>query len=295
MATCLVTGIVAQADGSPCEDATVTWDSVVTQVVNGQPVQPVIVSTSTDHSGNLQAISLVQGLVMQQRVTTIGVTYPPTTVIVPFLESCAFSQLQTLTSSGSPGGGAGIPEAPNYNGPWARQNNTWVATVASPNIAGGASNFAPLNGVTDASAGAAGVIGECVEAASSAFVPVPISLLGGTTTYVTLVSMSLSSGDWDVGGDVAWESTAATVATTVLAQCTLSTVAPPAAPNFGYGMWAPLPNDFKGAAGAIATRRLNATVTTTVYAVGQIASPNASDVGTTGTQGACYLHARRQR
>lgn len=90
---CAITGTVQNIDGSNCANCSVTFDSQITQVLNGVTYQPLIASTTTDALGNLTAISLPQGLTVQIAVSENGQTFAPYTAIVPFLSAATFDQL----------------------------------------------------------------------------------------------------------------------------------------------------------------------------------------------------------
>jgi hypothetical protein len=90
---CTVSGTVTGPDGSAWAYATVTFNSHGVQVLGGIAVQPFMVSASTDVNGNLAAINLAQGLMLQVRVSYSGVTYPPSTAFVPAASTANFSDL----------------------------------------------------------------------------------------------------------------------------------------------------------------------------------------------------------
>jgi len=92
---CQISGPVARADGTLTIYGVVTFNSRSVQVVNGQAIQPFLVSSSTDINGDLQAINLAQGLLLQVKVSDGGVTYPPSTVMIPATATANFSQLFT--------------------------------------------------------------------------------------------------------------------------------------------------------------------------------------------------------
>jgi hypothetical protein len=90
---CAITGTVQNIDGSNCANCTVTFNSQVTQVLNGVTYQPLITSTTTDSSGNLTQITLPQGLAVQIQVSENGQTFAPYSAIVPFLSTVTFDEL----------------------------------------------------------------------------------------------------------------------------------------------------------------------------------------------------------
>jgi hypothetical protein len=109
-AMCTVTGNVVNADGSPFINGVITFNSKNIQVISGVPVNPTNVTTNTDTNGNLRAISLPQGLVVQITVC------PPATgqgqpavcsasysAFIPFAASANFGQLSQGTAL-TPGG-----------------------------------------------------------------------------------------------------------------------------------------------------------------------------------------------
>jgi hypothetical protein len=99
-AMCTVTGSVVQADGSPLKNGTITFNSQRIQVINSTVVNPTVVTTNTDPSGNIRAISLPQGLVMQITVcppaTGQGQSSncaAPYSVFIPFSQTANFGNL----------------------------------------------------------------------------------------------------------------------------------------------------------------------------------------------------------
>ena len=63
---CTVSGVVYAPDGSTIDNGTVTFTPAgqVPQIIGGQAIYPKYVSTTTDSSGNLVPISLLQGAAM---------------------------------------------------------------------------------------------------------------------------------------------------------------------------------------------------------------------------------------
>ena len=96
---CVVMGGVSRIDGSLMPYATVTFNSMVQQIVNGQTLQPFLVSRDTDDAGNLTAVSLVQGMAMQVLVSDGGVTYPATTVMIQRMPSACRRTVRTSTGT----------------------------------------------------------------------------------------------------------------------------------------------------------------------------------------------------
>jgi hypothetical protein len=101
---CTVTGSVVQADGSGLKNGTITFNSQRIQVINSTVVNPTVVTTNTDTAGNIRAISLPQGLVMQITVcppaTGQGQSSncaAPYSVFIPFTQTANFGQLSQGT------------------------------------------------------------------------------------------------------------------------------------------------------------------------------------------------------
>src|SRR5215831_8912007 len=65
---CSITGSIVQADGSPLVNGTITLNSQKIQVVNSVVINPTLVSTNTDANGNIRAVALPQGLLVQVTV-----------------------------------------------------------------------------------------------------------------------------------------------------------------------------------------------------------------------------------
>lgn len=89
---CVISGAVYRVDGTPVRDGTITFDSRVPQTISGTTVQPLIISTVTDATGQLQALTLVQNLAVQIVVSDNGVTYPPMAGLIPAQASADFNQ-----------------------------------------------------------------------------------------------------------------------------------------------------------------------------------------------------------
>jgi len=88
-----VSGAVLALDATPLANATVTFNSLVQQILSGIAVQPIITSRRTDSNGILQPVALPWGLTVIVKVSWNGVTYPPTQAIVPEMDSLTLSQL----------------------------------------------------------------------------------------------------------------------------------------------------------------------------------------------------------
>jgi hypothetical protein len=63
--SCTVSGVVVNPDGTPFVNGSINFNSKTVQVINGLPVYPTIVNTTTDATGSIGAVLLPQGLVMQ--------------------------------------------------------------------------------------------------------------------------------------------------------------------------------------------------------------------------------------
>lgn len=138
-------------------------------------------------------------------------------------------------------------------------------------------------GVVDGSDAAAGKIGEFIEAT----IGVPVALIGAGTT-VNVGSISLTAGDWDAWGSVVYDSSAANLLAINACLSTVSgTFQDPgsAALNTNAGTT----RFSAGTRLTVGPRRLNLTVTTTIY----LAAASAFPAGTSTARG--YLAARRMR
>ena len=71
---CTVSGVVYAPDGSTIDNGTVTFTPAgqVPQIIGGQAIYPKYVSTTTDSSGNLVPISLIQGAAMNVTICQAG-------------------------------------------------------------------------------------------------------------------------------------------------------------------------------------------------------------------------------
>jgi hypothetical protein len=90
-----VSGTVLRVDGNPVQHGTITFNSMVPQSLSSMVVQPIIITATTDTSGNMTTVSLVQGMVLQVYVSDNGRTYPPMIGLVPMASTATFSQIIT--------------------------------------------------------------------------------------------------------------------------------------------------------------------------------------------------------
>lgn len=89
-ATSVVSGVVLNADSTPCAFCTIQFNPLIVQQGN---IAPKIVSTTTDANGNLIPITLTQGLAVQITIAENYVTFAPYTAIVPFSSTATFTQM----------------------------------------------------------------------------------------------------------------------------------------------------------------------------------------------------------
>lgn len=137
-----VTGVVYRTDGSVVINGVVTFDPRIPQTVSsGVLVQPLIVSATTDGEGDLQAITLTQGLFLQVLVSDNGVTYPPASGFVPYSATTTISQILGGTGA-TPGPGPGPGPGPSPGTAFPTSAPVWVwnagtqAWTAMPTSAG---------------------------------------------------------------------------------------------------------------------------------------------------------------
>jgi hypothetical protein len=117
-----------------------------------------------------------------------------------------------------------------------------------------------VRGVTNGSNAAAGDVGEYFSA------NVPLSPGGAISSGVVtnMISLSLTAGDWDVGGNVVWSPAAATIIANAQAAVSTTSAALPDNSNRLIATTVPMTaNDSLGA--PVPVLRVNVTVTTTVY------------------------------
>jgi hypothetical protein len=117
-----VTGNVVNADGSPFVNGVITFNSQKIQVIGGVPVNPTVVTTNTDTSGNLRAISLPQGLVVQVTVCPpatgqgqSSACSAPYSAFIPFSPTSNFGQLSQGTSLSPPNPPGTPPQLLGWN------------------------------------------------------------------------------------------------------------------------------------------------------------------------------------
>jgi hypothetical protein len=91
--TCTISGVIQNADTTPCANCAVQFNSMVTQIVNSVSIAPQIVSTKTDSNGNLTPITINQGLSVQITITENGQTFAPFGAIIPNQPAATFSNL----------------------------------------------------------------------------------------------------------------------------------------------------------------------------------------------------------
>jgi hypothetical protein len=119
---CTVSGVVYAPDGSTIDNGTVTFTPAgqVPQIIGGQAIYPKYVSTTTDSSGNLVPISLLQGAAMNVTICQAGgsACSAPVYVSVPAESSVSFGLLLANTQisfSGVPLNDLAQPATGNYN------------------------------------------------------------------------------------------------------------------------------------------------------------------------------------
>lgn len=145
-------------------------------------------------------------------------------------------------------------------------------------------------GVTDASAATAGTVGEVI----SATVAVGSAIDLTTATPANVTSISLTAGDWDVYGKVAFDCSGTTVITRIIGAISLTSATLPTAPEALDNSIFDLANSFTTGSApklSLPTCRINVSGTTTVYLVAQI------DFSGGGSDGDAYgaIWARRVR
>ncbi len=101
--TCSLSGQVFNVDGTPCANCTITLNPVTQQPLTpgGTTYSSQPVSTQTDANGNMTAIALPQGLIVNVTISENGATFGGYTAIVPFMSSATFTQMNQGISSQS--------------------------------------------------------------------------------------------------------------------------------------------------------------------------------------------------
>ena len=190
------------------------------------------------------------------------------TGIVQSADSSGQLVLQTTTSSGTATTAVTI-------------DNTQKVTFAN------AITPSTTNGIVGTTLGDNAVAGSVGEYISSTVIPNTTGLTSSTPTNAT--SISLTAGDWDVSGCLAFNYAATTVPTVVYAAISTTSATLPG-PNNPTSMY------FQGTIGTgsatnfvVPTLRISITTTTTVYLVGQC----SFTISTAGLGG--YIRARRVR
>jgi hypothetical protein len=90
---CTISGTVLDGAGNPLANATIIFDSLIPQTINGQYIQPVSLSSLTDDSGVMIPVELAQGLSIQ--VTVNAAT--PCQCTVPYVGALSFGTLVSNT------------------------------------------------------------------------------------------------------------------------------------------------------------------------------------------------------
>lgn len=86
---CSISGKVLDGGGSPVPNASIVFNPVVPQVVQGQYVQPILLNSLTGDDGTMLPIALPWGLVVQITVNNAA----PFTVVVPSIGAVSFGAL----------------------------------------------------------------------------------------------------------------------------------------------------------------------------------------------------------
>jgi hypothetical protein len=93
--TCAISGVLYDGAGNPVPNATIYFNSRSVQVVNGNTINPILKTSTTDVNGNLSTTALVQALFVQITIcqTQGGGCSAPTTGYVPVAASSTFANL----------------------------------------------------------------------------------------------------------------------------------------------------------------------------------------------------------
>lgn len=86
---CTISGTVLDGAGNPVPNASIVFNPVVSQVVQGQFYQPIVLSTLTGDDGAIIPVSLPWGLVIQVTVNSAA----PFSCIVPAIGAVSFGAL----------------------------------------------------------------------------------------------------------------------------------------------------------------------------------------------------------
>ena len=140
-ALCTITGQVFNPDGSPLVNGTVQFDSVIVQIVGGFPINPTFISTTTDANGNLVAIALPMGLVVQVTicppVNKGGNASAPFQVIIPFTTTANLGEMSLgmKLAAGNPGVTDGSDAAAGQIGEFITANGSGAIPATAPGSA----------------------------------------------------------------------------------------------------------------------------------------------------------------
>lgn len=109
VARCTITGQILDVAGNPVPNVTIEFNSVTIQVVQGNTLQPSIVTSTTDVNGNITPVTLPQGEFVQVTIST----GPPYVVLVPTANTATFASLATGVQP-SNGGWCNLVDGSNF-------------------------------------------------------------------------------------------------------------------------------------------------------------------------------------
>jgi hypothetical protein len=160
--------------------------------------------------------------------------------------------------------------------------SSWIGLVDPANPATGQITYP---GTTTNDSAAAGNVGEYVF--SQVLIGAQVALTSALVTNVT--SISLSAGDWDCSGNIAFNPAAGAVANNMTAWISATSATSPTAPNFGGEIGLQLAFPASTQILPISLIRFSLAVTTTIY----LSAFSTFSGGTMGAFG--FLRARRMR
>lgn len=233
-----------------------------------------------------------------------------------------------------------IPDAPDNSAiqPYARNgfNKTWMRAVSPPegvpnglyawNTTGGGywestvnrplsgvgpwgfnatsglwETVQPLNGVTNGSNAAPGIVGQVIDSQSTGTTTYPIGNTSTTTPFNTCISITLTPGDWELSASIRWATNLSAAAPgPAYCQAVLSTTpdgGPPSSGIINPDVWLisnPLNENIVGASATFVPRRINISANQTWYLNMSCFYPPTAPANTLYA-GFGFMHARRMR
>jgi hypothetical protein len=179
--SCTISGAVYAPDGSTINNGTVTFAPAgqVPQIIGGQAIYPKYVSTTTDSSGNLVPISLLQGAAMNVTICQAGGSACSALVYVsvPAESSVSFALLLANTQIS---GGSGVTAVTGTAPIVSSGGTTPAISLATSGVSAGSYTNASIT------VGANGLLTSASNGGSGTISTPGLDNIGATTTFPSL-------------------------------------------------------------------------------------------------------------